>query len=279
MPWHWTSSLRLHLGLKDCRVVRWSAGWSPRIEAEALGQGGDRIALHAALDALQLADDMPWGPQRAELILADEHLLHSLVQAEHAEMARERVLQTLRRDTGHGDWSVFLCGLPQAAGSSGSQWLAAACPNTDVRRWHAELAARQITVTRVRSALMLEWSDLLVQAHGTAHAVGAWVREEGLTLMRLHEGVPVAVTWEPLDPEDEPALHQRLRAFVDDPAAGTAPGLVLLHTASGAWCRWRAEARPALQKKRTRPEVGLERPEPSTGIGSVRGNRKLRAAV
>lgn len=281
MPWHWTNKLQARLHLQTCQLVRWDAGWSRHASACAEGAGTGSLALRDALSTLAQIDARGL-PERLELVVADEYVHHCLVTADTSLQAHAQAFQALGDTFGATHWHLELMPLPSSATHHETRWLIAAISLDDLTHWHREAARFGLETAHLRSALMADLGSRLQGSTPAAgHAVAAWVREQGMSLVRLRHGVPVDVTWEHVDPGDELALRRRLLAFVERTGGGQ-PHTVTLEGPSRAHCEFRWQPPPprvAGGAKKTRPEAGCEKPEQPLRDRSVRGNLSMRAAL
>lgn len=282
MPWRWTNNLQARLNLRTCELVRWDAGWARHASACAEGAGPGPLALRDALSTLQQADARTL-PERLELVVADEYVHHGLVTAATSLQAHAQAFQALGDTFGPSHWHLEVMPLPASLPQTEPRWLIAAMSLADLTLWRGEAARFEVLHMTVRSALMHDLHmRLQAKEPSPPRAVAAWVREEGLSLVRLRHGIPVEVTWEHVDPSDELALRRRLSAFIER-SGGAHPHIVSLESPSRARCEFRWEPSPPPhareQAKKTRPEAGCEKPERLLRERSVRGNLSMRVAL
>ncbi len=234
MSLRFRSELRLELHRRSCLAEVLKPGWSgtPRITASGSGDGAG--ALNAAISALRLADvhDLP---ARARLIVADEYLYYLLLDedldwAEAEQEAQSRLSEAL----GLTDLRVQV--LPLAGGR---RWLAAAMTESDLAAWTEALTLAGVSIGHLHAALVEDLRHLTPQIPED-DAVLALLRDEGMSLVRLSEGLPVSLHWERFDPGDVVTMEQRLRAFVRDsrPEERASECVVYLLPHSKALCRY-----------------------------------------
>jgi hypothetical protein len=206
----------------------------------------------------------------ARLTVADEYVFYALLDAdlswqEAREQARNRFAQALERS----DLRVQVMPL-----GGGRRWLAAAVADTDLRAWSAALEAVGVQLTHLHAALIEDMRSL-VRCIPEDDAVIALLREEGVSLVRLKDGLPIALAWERFDTGEVEALEQRLRAFVREAAGQVGVGhqcVIYMLPESKALCRyvWDGRDLPGLFP---RPLEGIgtrhmARPQPWQDHGS-----------
>lgn len=212
MPWRWRSELWLELRMRGCQAQLLGAGWTPQSQASASAGGSGGAALSAALAALRLAD-VDTLPAIARLRVADEYVLHRLIDGEgsHAAMlaqARAHFEQAL----GPGDRHVMLLPL----GRQRRRWLASSVNTSELTAWKESLSHAGVHLEDMQPMLFDDWRRLRGQIRDE-DAVLALLRDEGATLIRLLDGLPVDLLWERFDPGDAATLDRRLRAFARTP--------------------------------------------------------------
>ncbi len=247
MSLRFRNELRMELRMRSCQVELRGRGWNPQPLAVANGTGSGVAALNSALQGLQLTE-LDSMPSVARLTVADEYVHHALLQLEPGsdmrqalEQAREHYALALQRD----DLRVQVMPL----GRSG-RWLAAAVIDSDLQAWCATLEAAGVQLTHLHTAL-IEDLRLLADQVTEDDAVIALLREEGMSLVRLKDGLPMALAWERLDTSQPGLLEQRLRAFVREAASQVGVGrqcVVYLLPESRALCRcvWDGRDLPGL---------------------------------
>lgn len=263
----------MDLRLRSCRVELSGRGWrsSPRAVADGSGQGS--AALGSALQALRLTDidDLP---TVARLTVADEYVYYTLLEADLTPVqaraqARERLCDTLQR----GDLRVQVMPLGRPSGP-GRRWLAAAVAESDLQAWEATLRQVGVRLTHLHTALIEDLRGL-AGSIPEDDAVIALLREEGVSLVRLRDGLPVALAWERYDDDLPQSLEERLRGFVRAAAAAAGVGhqcVIYLLPESRALCRyvWDGRDLPGLFPRPLegigtrwmRHPTGFERPDP-----------------
>ena len=212
MSLRWRSELLLELRMRGCQAQLLGVGWTRQSQASASASGGGSSALSAALAALRLAD-VDTLPSLARLRVADEYVLHRLIQGEGSRaamlvQARAHFDQAL----GPGDRHVMLMALDRRH----HHWLASAVNASDLASWTDTLSQAGVRLEDMQPMLFDEWRWLRGQIHDE-DAVLALLRDEGATLIRLIEGRPVDLLWERFDPGDAATLERRLRAFARTP--------------------------------------------------------------
>jgi hypothetical protein len=202
------SELRLELRMRSCQVELLPPGWRTRPAAVASGTGEGATALNAAMSALRLAD-VDRLPGTASLTVADEYLYYRLIDDELSwSEALQEAVAAFTEDLGRDDLRVQVIPL-----DNGSKWIAAAVPEADVITWSESLALSGVRLEHVRGALIEDLRQLAPQIPED-DAVIALLREEGMSLVKLHDGVPALLAWERFDASDSVTMEQRLRAFV-----------------------------------------------------------------
>lgn len=232
-----TTELRLDLRMGSCHAELIGRGWRNQPLAVADGSGSGAPALSAALQALRLTEvaDLPGV---ARLTVADEFAYHALLEGDLSRdaalaQARARFTAALERD----DLRVQV--MPLAAGR---RWLAAAVARSDLDAWHDALDQAGVRLTHLHTALVEDLRHL-ARHIPEDDAVIALLREEGVSLVRLRRGLPIALAWERFDADLPDSLEQRLRGFVRAAAAQAQARLgrqcvIYLLPPSRALCRY-----------------------------------------
>jgi hypothetical protein len=222
----WKSELLLRPGRSECKLQLRSA-WRREVLAEFSAPGKGAEALSAALAGLR-AQGHAQLPRHAGLLVPDEHAYFSLLPATPAwNTARQEATDHFTGLLGRQDLVVQVAALP-----GGQWWLAAAIEAADLAQWTESLAAHDVSLARVELALL---HDLrAIARHVDDCAVVALMREEGVTLLRVHEGTPVALSWERCDPHSQHCIEQRLLAFAsaDEGTHPHAPLILLCRSAA-----------------------------------------------
>lgn len=229
----------MDLRMRSCRVELTGRGWRSRPRAVADGSGHGSAALGSALQALRLAD-IDELPTVARLTVADEYVFYALLEADLTPsqaraQARECLAHTLQRS----DLRVQVMPLGRGSGT-GRRWLAAAVAENDLQAWEATLRESGVRLTHLHTALIEDLRSLATSIPED-DAVIALLREEGVSLVRLREGLPVALAWERYDDDLPQSLEQRLRGFVRAAAAAAGVGhqcVIYLLPESRALCRY-----------------------------------------
>lgn len=212
MSLRWRSELLLELRMRGCQAQLLGAGWAQQSQASASAGGSGGAALSAALAALRLAD-VDTLPSIARLRVADEYVLHRLIDGEGSRtamlaQARAHFDQAL----GPGQRHVMLLPL----GRRRHRWLASAVNAGDLAAWTDALSQAGVHLEDMQPILFDEWQRLRGQIRDE-DAVLALLRDEGATLIRLIDGMPVDLLWERFDPGDAATLDRRLHAFARTP--------------------------------------------------------------
>lgn len=231
MSLRFKSELRLSLRMRSCQAELLPAGWNTRPIAVASGSGEGASALTAALSALRLAD-IEELPRQAALTVADEWLYYLLLDE---DLGWSQALQeaTLRfaADLGRDDLRVQVTPL-----NHGERWLAVAAAEPDVAAWTEALALSGVQLRSLNAALVEDLRRLAPQIPEN-DAVLALLREEGMSLVLIRDGLPTQLAWERFDAADAVTMEQRLRAFVRSvPQADEC--VVYLLPESQALCRY-----------------------------------------
>lgn len=212
MSLRWRSELLLELRMRGCQAQLLGAGWTQLSQASASAGGSGGGALSAALAALRLAD-VDTLPSIARLRVADEYVLHRLIEGEGPRAAMLAQARThFDQALGPGERHVMLMSL----GRKRHRWLASAVNASDLAAWTDALAQAGVHLEDMQPMLFDEWRRLRGQIRDE-DAVLALLRDEGATLIRLIDGLPVDLLWERFDPGDAATLDRRLRAFARTP--------------------------------------------------------------
>lgn len=208
-----TNELRLELRLGSCHAEVLGRGWQRQPLAVADGSGSGAAALSAALQALRLTEAVDL-PGIARLTVADEFAYHALLDGDLSRVAalaqaRARFAAVLERE----DLRVQVMPL-----AGGRRWLAAAVARSDLDAWRDALDQAGVRLAHLHTAL-LEDLRRLSQQIPEDDAVIALLREEGVSLLRVRRGLPIALAWERFDAGLPDSLEQRLRGFVRAAAA------------------------------------------------------------
>lgn len=223
----WKSELRIRLGRRGCELQH-CAPWSRRVIAQAAADGAPAEALPAVLAAWRTQAG-PTASAEARLRVPDELAYLSLrPPAASWPVARQEAVAHFGAALGRQDLVVQVVALPGAAG-----WLAAAIEPADLQAWQQALADAGIRLAHVELALLDDLRHIAAQV--ADEAVVALLRDEGLTLLRITEGVPVGLVWERCDPRTLRLAEQRVSAF---------QGATTLTSAAAApvWLRCRTQA-------------------------------------
>jgi hypothetical protein len=230
----WKSELSIRLGRSSCGVAL-RAPWSRRVLAQAHAEGAVAQALPAALAALR-AQGHDALPAQARLQVPDERVYLSLrPPAATWRAARQEAVAHFAAMLGRQDLLVQVVALPGSAA-----WLAAALEPADLSDWQRLLAEAGVQLAHVGLALV---DDLRhIAAEVADEAIVALMREEGMTLLRIESGVPVALSWERCDPRALRLGEQRLLAFQGTAASGVAPPLWMLCRSQAQREQWQGLA-------------------------------------
>jgi hypothetical protein len=222
----WKSELLVRIGRTECKVQVLSA-WRREVQAEFVAPGKGADAVSAALAGLR-SQGLASLPRSASLLVPDEHAYFTLMPATPAwNTARQAATDHFAGMLGRQDLVVQVAAL-----HGGQWWLAAAIEATDLALWTESLTANGVTLARVELALL---HDLrAIARHVDERAVVALMREEGVTLLRVHEGTPVELSWERCDPHSHHCIEQRLLAFSKAGETDTKPDPLILLCRSAA---------------------------------------------
>ncbi|WP_341888614.1 hypothetical protein [Variovorax sp. YR752] len=226
----WKSELSIRLGRSAC-MVQLCAPWSRRVLAQAQAEGAAADALPAALAALRAQGHDPL-PVQARLLVPDERVYLSLRPAAGSwRMARQEASTHFAAVLGRQDLHVQVMALPV-----GSAWLAAALEPGDLQDWQRALADAGVRLAHVQLALLDDLRRIAAQV--ADDAVVALMREEGMTLLRVQAGVPVALSWERCDPRVLRLAEQRLLAFQGAGGGSDAMPLWMLCRSPAQCAQW-----------------------------------------
>ncbi|MDP4300543.1 hypothetical protein [Leptothrix discophora] len=259
MSLRFKSELRLNLRMRSCQAELLPPGWNSVPSAVASGSGEGATALSAALSALRLADIQEL-PRQAALTVGDEYLYYQLLDADLGwGQALQEATMRFSADLGRDDLRVQVVPLQQ-----GERWLAVAAPEPDVQAWSEALALSGVQLQSLHAALVEDLRRLAPQIPEN-DAVLALLREEGMSLVHIRDGVPAQLAWERFEAADAVTMEQRLRAFVRSvPKADEC--VVYLLPESQALCRyvWGGSQAGAMQGQATglvpAPLDGMPRP-------------------
>ena len=212
MSVRWRSELLLELRMRGCHAHLLGPGWTQQSQASASAGGSGAAALSAALAALRLAD-VDTLPSIARLRVADEYVLHRLIEGEGSRAAvMEQARAHFDQALGPGERHLMLLPLSRRR----HRWLASAVNSPELGTWIDALQQAGVHLETLQPMLFDEWERLRGQILDE-DAVLALLRDEGATLIRLIDGLPVDLLWERFDPGDAATLERRLRAFARTP--------------------------------------------------------------
>lgn len=233
MSLRFKSELRLQLRMRSCQAELLPPGWRQRPVAVASGTGEGAAALSAALSALRLADVQDL-PHRASLTVADEYLYYRLLDEPLSwTEALNEATAGFVEDLGRDDLRVQVTPL-----LNGQRWLAAAVAEDEAVGWSETLALAGVKLVHLHGALVEDLRALATQIPEDV-AVLALLREEGMSLVCLKDGVPAQLAWERFEASDAVTMEQRLRAFVRTAALpADTECVVYLLPESKALCRY-----------------------------------------
>ena len=258
MSLRFRNELRMELRMGSCHVEMSGRGWRPRPAAVADGTGAGAAALSAALQALRLTE-IESLPTVARLTVADEYVYYALLdEGLSPQAAREQAQLRFADVLERSDLRVQV--MPLGGSSASRRWLAAAVAEQDLQAWSDAMAQVGVRLTHLHAALIEDLRQLADQIRED-DAVIALLRDEGVSLVRLREGLPIALAWERFDADLPDSLEQRLRAFIRAAAAEASVGhqcVIYLLPESKALCRYVWDGRDL---------PGLFRP-PLGGIGT-----------
>ncbi len=231
MSLRFKSELSLNLRMRSCQAELLPAGWNSRPVAVASGSGEGASALTAALSALRLAD-IEELPRQAALTVADEYLYYQVIDDDLGwGAALQEATLRFAADLGRDDLRVQVTPL-----KNGERWLAVAAAEPDVAAWTEALALSGVQLRSLHAALVEDLRRLAPQIPEN-DAVLALLREEGMSLVLIRDGLPVQLAWERFEAADAVTMEQRLRAFVRSvPQADEC--VVYLLPESQALCRY-----------------------------------------
>jgi hypothetical protein len=231
----WKSELLVRIGRTECKLQVRSA-WRREVLAEFVAPGKGVEAVSAAIAGLR-SESGGSLPRNACLLVPDEHAYFCLMPATPAwNTARRAATDHFAGMLGHQDLVVQVAAL-----QGGRWWLAAAIAATDLALWTESLAANGVSLARVELALL---HDLrAIARHVDDRAVVALMREEGVTLLRVHEGTPVELSWERCDPHSHHCIEQRLLAFSKAGEVEKPDPLILLCRSAAQHDEWQRLAK------------------------------------
>jgi hypothetical protein len=204
----WTSELRLNLRVNDCYAELRSPGLRGSVLASVNASGRGAAAIEAALAALRLAD-IDWIIADARLTVADEYVYYALLRGPRSAAAAQiEATRLLTEALNRKDLQVQVSPLPGRRG-----WLAAAIIRSDLHAWMSALDAGGLQLQHLHPALVEDLRELSGRIPED-EAVLALLREQGVSLVRLHEGVPAVIEWERFDIDNRNAMETRVQAFV-----------------------------------------------------------------
>ncbi|MGY0194543.1 hypothetical protein ACWA7J_05640 [Leptothrix sp. BB-4] len=217
--------------MRSCQAELLPAGWNSRPIAVASGSGEGAGALTAALSALRLAD-IDELPRQAALTVADEYLYYLLLDEDLGwGAALQEATLRFAADLGRDDLRVQVLPL-----RNGERWLAVAAAEPDVQAWTEALSMSGVQLQHLHAALVEDLRRLAPQIPEN-DAVLALLREEGMSLVHVRDGLPAQLAWERFEAADAVTMEQRLRAFVRSvPQADEC--VVYLLPESQALCRY-----------------------------------------
>lgn len=238
----WKRELRLELRTNACYAVLHDVGVQRRVLASASAAGRGAAAIQAAIAALRRADS-DWLSLDARLTVADEYLHFLLLPGTLDPREAERLARRrFARRVGHGELLVQTIELPGRRSR-----LAAAITLADFDAWTDALLMAGVTLQHIHPALT---EDLLALAPriDEPDAVLVLLREEGATLVRIEDGTPAALQWEPLDAQQRTALDARLHRFARASGGDDGPVVVYMLPPSKALCRFVLDPLPGAQR-------------------------------
>jgi hypothetical protein len=191
---------------RDGCNVQLRAPWSRRVLAEAGADGALAQALPAALKALRRQGHDPL-PAQARLLVPEELVYLSLRPAGPAwRPAHRDAVDHFAKALGRQDLLVQVTAMP-----GGTAWLAAALEPADLQSWQRLFGELELRLVHVELALVDDLRHVADQVG--EDAIVALMRDEGMTLVRVAEGVPVELSWERCDPHAHRFVEQRLLAY------------------------------------------------------------------
>lgn len=260
----WKRELRLELRTNACYAVLHDVGLHRRVLASASAPGRGAAALTAAIAALRRAES-DWLSIDARLTVADEYLHFLLLPGALDPDAAERLARRrFARQLGHGELLVQTIELPGQRGR-----LAAALTLTDFDAWTDALLMAGVSLRHIHPALTEDLRALAARVV-EPDALLVLLREEGATLVRLEDGSPAALQWEPLDTPQPASLEARLRRFA---AAGDldAATPVYMLPFSKALCRFVLDPLPGSITPLDAGIAGLTRQPGDRSRGGIPG--------
>jgi hypothetical protein len=253
----WKSELLVRLGRSECRLQLRSA-WRRELLAEAGAPGRGADATGAALAAL-CAQGHRRLPRRARLLVPDEHTYFDLLPARPEwQQARQAAADHFAGLLGRQDLVTQVIALP-----GGQWWLAAAVESGELADWQRSLEAGGVIVASVEPALL---HDLrAIAPHVGDDSVVALLRDDGVMLVRVRQGAPVALSWERCDPHSQHCIEQRLLAFLHHGESDPAEPLTLLCRSAAQHDAWQRLAKAHRWTVLTPKEAPKEAPNAVAG--------------
>jgi hypothetical protein len=211
--------LRIELHPQGCTISRPARWISTRRRDEPLASGSGRgvqaleQALnnlrHASSSGLQIGRPLPW---RARLVVSDEFVRYDLLPGRDLpqvtlEQAQRRAEHRFADRLGHEESVVSVVRLPGT-----SDWLCAAIDQDELHAWQDVLRLHGVELAHVHPALVEDLRSVAARV-SEPDAVLAFVRDEGMSLVRLANGLPARLHWETLNTDETAIIDWRLRAF------------------------------------------------------------------
>ena len=231
----WKSELLVRPGRAECRVQVRSA-WRREVLGECSAAGAGAAAIGVAVAGLA-AQGTGRLPGRARLLVPDEMAYIALLPASAAwHTAQAAAAAHFAAVLGRHDLIVQVAAMP------GSRWwLAAAIEPADLAAWRQVLAEHGVALDAVELALL---HDLrAIARHVDDRSVVALLRDEGVMLLRVHDGAPVALSWERCNPHSQPCIEQRLFAFAQTDDGAKPDPLILLCRSAAQHDEWQRLAK------------------------------------
>jgi hypothetical protein len=231
----WKSELQVRL-TRDACAVQLRAPWSRRVLAEASADGTAAEALPAALKALRRLGHDPL-PAQARLLVPEELVYLSLRPACHAwRIAHRDAVDHFAQALGRQDLIVQVAAMP-----GGAAWLAAAIEPADLSAWQRLFGEQGLALVHVELALLDDLHHVADQVG--AHATVALMRDEGMTLVRVADAVPVELSWERCDLQAQRTIEQRLLAYQGTILSSEPAPLLMLCRTAKQRVQWQRLAR------------------------------------
>lgn len=221
----WKSELQVRL-TRDACAVQLRAPWSRRVLAEASADGAAAESLPAALKALRGLGHDPL-PAQARLLVPEELAYLSLRPPRPAwRQAHRDAVDHFAQALGRQDLLVQVSAMP-----GGAAWLAAAIEPADLAAWQRLFGEQGLALGHVELALLDDLRHIADQVG--VQATVALMRDEGMTLVRVDDGLPVELSWERCDLQAQRSIEQRLQAYQGAILSSEpAPLLMLCRTAA-----------------------------------------------